>query len=59
MCDLMLVYFFSVLCSTMICEYVTFLWSLLYCVIGRFSCYFACPCRPDLITESVMPVASG
>jgi hypothetical protein len=26
---------------------------------GPFSCYFACSCRPDLITEGGVPEASG
>lgn len=33
--------------------------SLLYCAIARFSCYYACSCRPNVFIQSVMPVASG
>jgi hypothetical protein len=52
-------FFFPAKCSTMICEYVIFLCPLLYCAIDRFSCYYACSCRPDLFIQSVMPVGSG
>jgi hypothetical protein len=49
-CVILCWYFvFFVLCSTVICGNVMFLCSLLYCVIGRCSCYFACSCRYNLI----------
>jgi hypothetical protein len=58
LCDLTLVFFFPVVCSTMICGNVMFLCSLLYCIIGHMSCYFACFCRPDIM-EGAVSVASG